>query len=162
MCYTGLSGDSCNELCSYGQWTIATAIIDLILGIFLFCFAMVRMHSTISTRKNGTHRPWPLLCTLTFSGGGSVLFAAQSIASICSVIGFPALAVVSVQADGRQIRRIPPSADLASFLLYGIAGCIGVCSLFVLPLTWVCIDSSFHAIFCDTDSYQKITDRDFY
>lgn len=111
-------------------------VFDLLVGLAVTILALVTARRFALTYEKGSKLPLPLLCILVFSGLGVFIFTIHAIVSIVIFAGFPYIFNVYLSA-GRQIRRISPEINLAGYMLYGFASCIGVCSLIVLPLTWV-------------------------
>jgi hypothetical protein len=136
MCPLGLAGANCDQLCPFGQWGLALAMMELILALFLSGLALLNAWRLFSSTQKGSKPPLPILCILAFSGTGCLVFAIHSIISSCNTMGF-AMFYREYVVGGRQVRRTPTEADFAVYILYGLGACVGVCSLFVLPLTWV-------------------------
>jgi hypothetical protein len=108
----------------------------MLVAFAVTCLALLTFRRFVASRQKDSTLPLPLLCILIFSGLGSCLFFIHAIVSIVIFAGFPYVSIIFT-VGGRHIRRISPDLNLAGYMLYGFATCTGVCSLFVLPLTWV-------------------------
>jgi hypothetical protein len=142
MCNTqyGLDGPDCRDICPNGQALLILNITNMILGFAgsLFCFYFLIKLRLRDRGKyhQGTQASTPISLILILAGMGMLLFTIYLLLATFNTIGFRDFAV-NVTVGGRQLRRSSQTLTNAAFFIYGLASCTGICSIFILPLTWV-------------------------
>ena len=144
MCNTkfGYTGGNCTDWCGQAVGVLSINVVAMIMALILalasgyFICKILQIH-----RFNRLMSP--VFVTLLFIVIGSTLLVAALIVQCTVVLGFPHLYQLSYDPNvsGRVIRRPSQSLDNASYVLIAVANCISLCSVVILPLTWV---SFFH------------------
>ena len=77
----------------------------------------------------------PMTIALLFCTVGGLFILVGSIASALATIGFPSVFVVIHDQDSQK--RSPQALDNAATITTSLGYCLSVCTVVVLPLTWV-------------------------
>jgi len=136
MCNTknGLTGLDCDEWCGEAVAVLVINLLASIIAAIATCLSIYLLASIMRHKLN--RRITPVVITLMFTGIGSICFLIGAILSAMSALGFPSLYIV-VEIQGRLLRRMPQAFDYAVFVLFTLAFCISLCSIVILPLTWI-------------------------
>jgi len=136
MCNTlgGLAGAKCNEICSQGTAILVMNVLNALLCLSIVTVCVYFVHEIC--KRQAKRITNPVIVALILAGLGSLVSCVYSLVACVSTIGFRDFARVVV-VGGRAIRRMPQSFDSAVFILNGLGGCLGICSVVVLPLAWI-------------------------
>ena len=137
MCMTiyGLSGTNCDQWCqqAYMIFAINTVIICLAL-----CTCFVSVYLLYRVFKRSHLGFTSVVATLSLTGLSSWFFVCSACLGLVTTVGFADFYVVVIGTNtGRQLRRIPPSMEYATKVLYSLAYCFSTSTMVILPLTWV-------------------------
>ena len=139
MCNTdyGLLGSDCHQWC---QQAVGILLVNVTTGIFGVVMAIISIYLLTGIIRRKKHRNInPVLVTLVFSSVAFVFYVVASILSMLSTLAFPYLYTIILTSGGRLIKRTPQQLQSATMVLFAIANCFSICSVVMLPLTWVSI-----------------------
>jgi hypothetical protein len=135
----GFQGAECNELGPQGQAILAIYLISAIAGMIfgLWGLSLIAMYTKALLSRKESRKVNPSYLALCFASVGLLLLSAGCIVGMVTNTGFPSSHILIANPSGGYSRRISPSLDSATFLLLGLGYIFSICSMTLLPLTWV-------------------------
>ena len=132
----GFTGQECNQMCSFG-----VAILAINISLTVLFFGLFAVSGYLAVGLLGRHRLHrlinPVFLTLFCTSLGSILFVAFHIVNILAVNCFPSTFQSTDDGDGNKTEHLNQGLDYAGTVTDALGYCISICSVVLLPLTWV-------------------------
>jgi hypothetical protein len=130
----GLCGSDCRSLCGQAVDIIAIQTINLVLALGLI---VVSGYFIFHGFRKYLLQKWdPVIATLVLIAVSSLLWFTEQLLATFNSVGYRDYSVI-LNVDGRFVRRMPVSLEIATSVLYGVSAVVGAVGLFILPLSWV-------------------------
>jgi hypothetical protein len=138
MCYTGrgVGGGNCDEWCAQGK---ALFTLDMILMFVGLALSIMALYTGLKIwRRKAERSRRTVVSILAAAGFGAFFYSIGAIIDMVNTVGIISFFIITPEpGTGRLLKRSAQSVETTQSVFMALAGCVGICSLFMLPLAWI-------------------------